>query len=123
MGEKQNQPFHLGSMLLGRSDFQGPRVTSNAGLILVRELHERLGLEKLIEEHLIDSRQGLNKQFTLADLRRQSVDSRSPWFRNLGWTTSGLDVCPPFLFENLFSIFLLLANTGCEVLSEARVKA
>jgi hypothetical protein len=34
-------------------------------------LDERLGLEKLIEEHLSDSRQGLNKQFTLADLLRQ----------------------------------------------------
>jgi hypothetical protein len=43
-------------------------VTSDGGLILVRELDERLGLEKLIEEHLSDSRQGLNKQFTLADL-------------------------------------------------------
>jgi hypothetical protein len=29
------------------------------------------GLEKLIEEQLSDSRQGLNKQFTLADLRRE----------------------------------------------------
>jgi hypothetical protein len=27
---------------------------------------------------------------------------------------------PPFLFENLSPIFLLLANTGCEVLSKAR---
>ena len=40
--------------------FQGSRVTSDAGLILVRELDERLGLENLIAEHLSDSRQGLN---------------------------------------------------------------
>jgi len=51
-------------------------VTSNGGLILVRELDERLGLEKLIEEHLSDSRQGLNKQFTLAD-RHGSSPSRT----------------------------------------------
>jgi hypothetical protein len=38
-------------------------------------LDERLGLEKLIEEHLSDSREGLNKQFTLADLLRQSVQA------------------------------------------------
>jgi hypothetical protein len=31
----------------------------------------------LIEEQLSDSRQGLNKQFTLADLLRQSVYSRA----------------------------------------------
>jgi Transposase DDE domain group 1 len=39
-------------------------------------LDERLGLEQLIEEHLSDSRQGLNKQFTLTDLLRQAVYSR-----------------------------------------------
>jgi len=38
-------------------DFQVMRVTSDGGLILVRELDERLGLEKLIEERLRDSRQ------------------------------------------------------------------
>jgi hypothetical protein len=48
-------------------DFQGSRVTSDGGLILIRELDERLGLERLIEEQLSDSRQGLNKQFTLAE--------------------------------------------------------
>jgi hypothetical protein len=57
-------------------DFQGSRVTPDGGLILVRELEERLGLEKLIDEHLSDSRHGLNKQFTLTDLLRQSVYSR-----------------------------------------------
>ena len=53
--------------------FQGSRVTSDAGLLLVRELDERLGLEALIAEYLNDSRQGLNTQFSLADLLRQSV--------------------------------------------------
>jgi hypothetical protein len=42
-------------------------VTSDGGLILVRELDARRGLEKFIEEQLSDSRQGLNKQFTLAE--------------------------------------------------------
>ena len=58
-------------------------MTSNGGLILVRELDERLGLEKLIEEHLSDSRQGLNKQFTLADLLRQSVYSLLAGYEDL----------------------------------------
>ena len=39
-------------------------------------MDERLGIGKLIEEHLSDSRQGLNKKFPLADLLRQSVYSR-----------------------------------------------
>ena len=57
-------------------DFQGARVTSDGGLILVRELDERLGLSVLIERHLIDSRRGKNIQLPLADLLRQSIYSR-----------------------------------------------
>jgi hypothetical protein len=56
-------------------DFQGSRVTSDGGLVLVRELDERLGLSELIEQHLTDSR-GKNTQLPLADLFRQSVYSR-----------------------------------------------
>jgi hypothetical protein len=41
------------------------------------------GLEKLLEEHLSDSRQGLNKQFTLTDLLRQSVYSRLAGYEDL----------------------------------------
>ena len=52
-------------------------------MILVRELDERLGLEKLIEEHLSDSREGLNKQFTVTDLLRQSVYSRLAGYEDL----------------------------------------
>ena len=59
-----------------RIDFQGSRVTSDGGLILVRELDERLGFGELIEEHLADSRRGKNTQFPFADLLRQSVYSR-----------------------------------------------
>ena len=83
MGEKQNQPFQLLFNTSLKVDFQASRVTSDGGLILVRELDERLGLEKLMEEHLSDSRQGLNKQFTLADLLRQSVYTRLAGYEDL----------------------------------------
>ena len=83
MGEKQNKPFQLSFNGLLKVDFQGSRVTSDGGLILVRELDERLGLGKLIEEHLSDSRQGLNKKFPLADLLRQSVYSRLAGYEDL----------------------------------------
>ncbi len=56
-------------------DSQGSRVTSDGGLILVRELDERLGFGELIDQHLTDSR-GKNIQLPLADLLRQSVYSR-----------------------------------------------
>ena len=56
---------------------------SDGGLILVRELDERLGLGKLIDEHLSDPRQGSNKKFPLADLLRQSVYSRLAGYEDL----------------------------------------
>ena len=76
MGARQNQPFQLSFNASLKIDFQGCRVTSDGGLVLVRELDERLGFGELIKEHLTDSRQGKNTQFPLADLVRQSVYSR-----------------------------------------------
>jgi hypothetical protein len=76
MGEKQNRPFQLSFNASLKVDFQGSRVTSDGGLILVRELDERLGFSQLIEQHLSDPRRGKNTQFPLADLLRQSVYSR-----------------------------------------------
>jgi hypothetical protein len=83
MGEKENKPFQLSFNGFVKVDFQGARVTSDGGLLLVRELDERLGLGKLIEEHLTDSRQGTNKKFPLADLVRQSVYSRLAGYEDL----------------------------------------
>ena len=70
MGEKQNQPFQLSFNASLRIDFQGSRVTSDGGLILVRELDERSGFGELIEQHLTDPRR-TNRQLPLADLLRQ----------------------------------------------------
>lgn len=50
---------------------QGSRVTSDADLVRVRELDERLGLEAIIGEHRSDSRHALNTQLPLTDLLRQ----------------------------------------------------
>ncbi len=50
---------------------------------MVRELDERLGLGKFIEEHLTGTRQGENKKFLFADLLRQSVYSRLAGYEDL----------------------------------------
>jgi hypothetical protein len=59
-----------------RVEFRGATVTSDAGLLLPRELDERLGLGALIEQHLTAPRTGRNFQFALPDLFRQSIYSR-----------------------------------------------
>ena len=75
MGESQKQAFQLSFNRFLRVTFHGSRITSDGGLILVRELDERLGFGELIEQHLIDSR-GKNTRLPLADLLRQSIYSR-----------------------------------------------
>jgi hypothetical protein len=47
VGEKPNQPFQVSFNSSLKVDFQGSRVTSDGGLILVRELDERLGFSEL----------------------------------------------------------------------------
>ena len=76
VGERQEQPFQFSFNSALRVDFRSARVTSDGGLILVRELDERLGLSELIDRHLSDSRRGKNIQLPLADLLRQSIYSR-----------------------------------------------
>jgi hypothetical protein len=75
VGEAQEEAFQLSFNGGLRVDFQGSRVTSDGGLLVVRELDERLGLGELIERHLFDGR-GKNTQLPLTDLVRQSIYSR-----------------------------------------------
>jgi hypothetical protein len=83
VGETPNQPFQLSFNASLKVYFQGSRVTSDGGLILVRELDERLGFGELIEQHLTDSRRGKNTQFPFVDLLRQSVYSRLAGYEDL----------------------------------------
>jgi hypothetical protein len=82
MGEIQNRPFQLSFNASLKVEFQGSRVTSDGGLILVCELDERLGFGELIAQHLTDCR-GKNAQFCFADLLRQSVYSRLAGYEDL----------------------------------------
>jgi hypothetical protein len=76
MGDAESGPVRLSFNSQLRVEFRGATVTSDAGLLLPRELDERLGLSALIDRHLTDPRTGRNRQFPLADLFRQSVYSR-----------------------------------------------
>ena len=76
MGDATSGPVRLWFNPQLRVEFHGATVTSDAGLLLPRELDERLGLGALIERHLADPRTGRNSQFPLPDLFRQSVYSR-----------------------------------------------
>ena len=76
MGDAESGPVRLSFNSQLRVEFRGATVTSDAGLLLPRELDARLGLSTLIERHLTDPRTGRNSQFSLPDLFRQSIYSR-----------------------------------------------
>ena len=75
MGDATSGPVRLSFNPQLRVEFRGATVTSDAGLLLPRELDERLGLSAVIDRHLSDPRTGHNRQFPLPDLFRQSVYS------------------------------------------------
>jgi hypothetical protein len=77
VGETPNQPFQLSFNACLKVDFQGSRVTSDGGLILIRELDERLGMEKLIAEQLSVL------AYNLGNLRRRLVLAESHLTRRL----------------------------------------
>ena len=83
MGETKNRPFQFSFSSSLKVDFQGSRVTSDAGLLVVRELDERLGLSQLISDNLTDARHGKNTQLPLPDLLRQSIYSRLAGYEDL----------------------------------------
>jgi hypothetical protein len=56
VGDAESGPIRLSFNPQLRVEFRGATVTSDAGLLLPRELDERLGLGTLIERHLIDPR-------------------------------------------------------------------
>jgi hypothetical protein len=60
VGEKPNQPFQLSFNASLKVDFQGWRVTSAGGLILVRELDGHLGFRQLNGQRLTDPRRETN---------------------------------------------------------------
>ena len=89
VGEKESEPLQFTFNRFLKVAFQGSRVTSDAGLILVRELDEYLGLEALITEHVSDSRHGLNTQFPLPVLRgNQSTAAWRATKTSTTWTVS-----------------------------------
>ena len=83
MGETQIKPFQLSFKASLKVDFQGSRVTSDDGLVLVRELDERRGFGELTQQHLRDSHRRKNTQIPFSDLPRQSVYSRPAGYDDL----------------------------------------
>ena len=76
MGEDKKRYFKFSFTDKVKAYFKGSEVTSDGGLVAVRELDEKLGLTIMAEEYLSDKRCPRNIQHELPELLRQSVYSR-----------------------------------------------
>jgi len=76
MGEAKRTDVRVRFDRRVRLQFQGAKVTSDAGLLAIRELDEALGLTELAGVTLADMRTGRNIQHDQVALLRQSVYSR-----------------------------------------------
>jgi hypothetical protein len=56
--------------------FKGSEITSDGGLLAIRELDEKIGLTAMAENYLTEKRYGRNVQHNLTELLRQSIFSR-----------------------------------------------
>ena len=76
MGEKRQDGLKLHFDGRLRLQFQGAKITSDAGLLACRELDDALGLTQSAEEVLSEPRTGRNIQHDLVAVLRQGVYSR-----------------------------------------------
>ncbi len=75
MGDGDKAPLRLQFNPSVRLEFRGSTITSDAGLLPLRELDEALGLTHIAADYLQESRTGRNIQHHLVPLLRQSIYS------------------------------------------------
>ena len=76
MGEGRKEALRVDFDRSLKVEFHGANVTSDAGLLVFRELDEALCLTGMVADLLVDTRTGLNTRHTLLAQFRQSVYSR-----------------------------------------------
>jgi hypothetical protein len=76
LGADRNESIKLLFDRRLRLEFRGAKITTNAGLLAVRELDEVMGLTEMAADLIGDRRTGKNIQHRIPGLLRQSVYAR-----------------------------------------------
>ena len=75
MGERRGEALRVGFDRSVKIEFRGAQITSDGGLLAVRELDEALGLIGMAANGLTETRTGKNVRHGLVAQLRQSVYS------------------------------------------------
>src|SRR5450759_85103 len=75
-GESKNTGLKLLFDRRLRLEFRGAKITTDAGLLAVRELEEMMGLTEMAADLIVERRTGKNVQHQIPGLLRQSVYAR-----------------------------------------------
>ena len=76
MGDGEKTPLRLQFNPKTQLEFRRATITSDAGLLAFRELDDALGLTRIADDYLQESRTGRNIRHHLIPLIRQSIYSR-----------------------------------------------
>src|SRR5438552_2587665 len=83
MGDRHHDPLRVACGRQIKSEFHGPTVTRDAGLLACREPDGALGLTSTAASGWQDTRTGHNTQHTLPALLRQSIYSRLAGYQDV----------------------------------------
>ena len=87
MGQPQGEGLKVGFDSSLRLEFHGSKVTTDAGLLVYRELDGALGLFDSVSKDLSDVRLGRNTQHRIENLLRQSIFSRLAGYEDVNDAT------------------------------------
>ena len=76
MGDGEKTPLRLKFDPRIRLEFRGAAITSDAGLLPIREFDDALDLAHIASDYLLESRTGRNIRHHMVPLLRQSIYSR-----------------------------------------------
>ena len=93
MGDKRKHALRVQFDRKIKLEFDGTKITSDAGLIAFRELDEAFRLTEKGGKGLSDCRRGKNTQHTILALLRQGVYGRLTGYEDVNPSATGLNAC------------------------------